>query len=493
METYEEYYKLGIRYANKIIKALFSNNPIEELKQLRIKELHRNKNFPELVYKEQSYFLFNLLTVLIGLNKEMIEETGMHLGYEYDINKKLKDKMDRNEIESIIFPHRHFAENKYVSWLNVTHYNVLNADLMFFVRNGILHSEFEPSNRNKYIFNVRNSNYTGFEAEILWPTFSEFINFYFGNNSTRVATSLRPEWAVIAIEDVSDFKKIKKINNPNDLEEILSHAIAGILKREYSNKKKTVTNTPEYKLSKEVKDDGTLKWNEDLFHWRYLDDNDKRIIMTFINKRLSFFYHLDIKKQISYIGSIYNFMMFPNCSISNWMSLFVTLMNPYIDIEFEKEISNMTFGTGIDKTSAVFLKLGFVLYRMQCKQFEEIDYNLVDIDLSKIYYNEIGDINGVSPYDHAYNKIKSKNSSYTDDEIRKKIVCDIIRDSIAHGNIEPSIGADSGKIFVAFVDSYKGKKREIVLELDELKNFVMSEAFDASKCDVKENDESKHI
>lgn len=493
MELSEEYYKLGIRYANKLMKALFSDNPIEELKQLRIREIHRNKNFSELVYKEHSYLVFNLLTVLIGLNKEMIEETGMHLGYAYDINKILKEKMNKNEIESTIFPHRHFAEDKYDSWLNVTHYNVLNADLMFNIRNGMLHSEFEPSNRSKYIFNIRNSNYTGFEAEILWPVFADFVDFYFGNHSAKYVTSLKPEWAVIASEDFNNPRGNEKIKNPSDLQKFLNTAVVGILKRDYPNKKKSVINTPEYKINKFVANDGILKGHEDLFNWRYLDDYSKKIIMTFINERLKCFYQLDAKKQINYIGSVFNFMIFPNYSISHWMGFFVSLINPNIDMEFENAISNMTFGTGIDKTSAVFLKLGFVLYRMQCKQFEEIDYNLVDIDLSKINYKEEGDINGVSPYDHAYNKIKSNNASYTDYEIRKRIVCEIIRDSMAHGKIEPILGADSGKIFVAFVDSYKGKKREIVLDIDELKNFVMSEAFDASKCDVKENDGSMHI
>ena len=98
MEKSEEYYRLGIRYANKLIKAVFSENPKKELANLIQKERTRNNEL--LVWKEFCHFMFGVSTMLIGLNKELIEESGINSSYEYDINSKLKANSNMQNIFS---------------------------------------------------------------------------------------------------------------------------------------------------------------------------------------------------------------------------------------------------------------------------------------------------------------------------------------------------------------------------------------------------------
>lgn len=473
MEKSEEYYRLGIRYANKLIQAVFSENPKKELANLIQKERSRNNEL--LVWKEFCHFMFGVSTMLIGLNKELIEESGINSSYDYDINSKLKANSNMQNI----FSTKCIKEDKYDSWLNITNCDVLQSDFIFNIRNGILHSEFEPTN-NIYIYNVRNSNYTNFEAEIYFPNFWEFIYFYFGNSNNLDAVSLKPEFSTIAVSEEIE------VNNENDLEKLLdSIKIANVIRNNVNNK--IIAKTVENKFIKNTNKEGQVFLPEDMFISKDLTDEEKQILKKIIETNKKDFYSIEFKDQIMYICSIYNFIKNPNYSISNWINYYAEILSCNVE-EFDKNSCSMIFGTGLDKLATLFIKLSFVLYRLQYNNFEEIDYNLLDIDLNNIRYYEEGDINGLSPFVHAYNKFKNKDHNRTDKELRLLIICDIIRNSISHGNLETEFNKYSGELFVNFIDNYKGKKRILKLSIDELKKFVMSKAFEATECIKKEND-----
>lgn len=480
MEKYEEYYKLGVRYANKLIDASFSNNPYLAYKQLNKRENEREKAFHDLLEKEYCYFDFNSLTVLLGLNKEKVEEIGKDLDYNYDLSKNgFNFEGEYNFV--------HSYEGKYKEWLNVIKCDHPINDYIFNVRNGLLHSEFEPSSKIFHRYNVRNSNYTGFEGEIYLPSFSDFVTFYFGNFKAVGKTSINPNMLSIYSNGYN-----KKINDENELFKFLQNAGVGVINQDYINKTKDIKNTPEYKISKSMEKYGELRGVNDLFKVRDLTPFEEFTIMSYINNHVEDFYSYDFNKQMSCITSVCEFVNNPNNTISQWIINFKNIIGSYSDEDFDNYAPSMNFSTGLDKVGAVFLKLGFALYRMQYKEFEEIDYNLINMDFSKLIYKEDGDINGISQFVHAYNKIKMKDSNYTDHEIKVQIICDIIRNSIAHGKVLSNIDLTRGDVYVKFVDDYKGKTREITMSLQDLTKFVMSKAFDPSMCKVKEKPSEIH-
>ena len=478
MKKCEEYYRLGIRYANKLINAAFSENPRKELENLIQRE--RTRTNKSLVWKELCYFMFGVSTILISLNKESIEESGINSSYEYDINKKLKNNFDIKNI----FSTKCIKENKYDSWLNITNCDVMQFDFIFNVRNGLLHSEFEPTD-NIYIYNVHNSNYTNFEAEIYFPNFWEFIYFYFGNSNNLDAVSLKPQINVIG------FDKEIEVNNENDLEKLLdSIKISNVIRNDINNKK--IAKTVENKLIKNTNKEGKIFLSQDMFNSKNLTFEEKQILKKIIEFNKKDFYSIKFEDQIKYICSLYNLIKNPNYSVSNWINYYAEILSCNVE-EFNKNSSLMIFGTGLDKIAPLFIKLSFVLYRLQNTNFEEINYNLLDIDLDNIRYYEEGDINGISPFAHAYNKFKNKDYNKTDKELKLSIFCDIIRNSISHGNIETEFDKTSGELFVNFIDNYKQKKRTLKLTIEELKKFLMSSAFESTKCIIKEKDLNKKI
>ena len=206
MESYEEYYKLGVRYANKLINATYSENSFLALKRLNENEIRRRKINEWLVSREYYYFTFNILTLLIGLNKENIEKIGTNSDYEYDLRKN-----GRSFNGDYHFISNSINKGKYDEWLRVIKCSS-TSDYIFNVRNGILHSEFEPYSTVSNTYNIRNSNYTNFEAEIYLPAFFDFVIFYFGNSHMIGKTSLQPQIESIATETRDKINNCKQSN-----------------------------------------------------------------------------------------------------------------------------------------------------------------------------------------------------------------------------------------------------------------------------------------
>lgn len=468
----EEYYRLGIRYANKLINAVFSENSERELEQLIQKEAMRSNDF--LVQKEYCYLLFGISIMLISLNKELVEESGINNSYEYDINSKIKQIFN----PQFIFSPKYIIEGKYDSWLNITNCDAIPYDFIFNVRNSLLHSEFEPTD-NINIYNIYNSNYTNFNAEIYLPNFWEFVFFYFGNSLNLDAISLKPK-----IELVSAVKKIE-VNNENDLKQLLDYIEISTVIRQNATNKKTFKTTENWLISRSKKN-GLVSLSEYMLESRRLTLEEKELLEKIIQSNKKDFYSMNFETQMARICSIYNFIKNPNHSISNWLNYYAEILAGDSE-DFKKNSNLMNFGTGLDQLAVLFIKLSFVLYRLQNKKIEEIDYNLLDMDLENIRYYEEGDINGVSPLVHAYNKFRNKDNAKTDKELKLSVFCDIIRNAISHGNIETEFDKTSGELFVNFIDTYKGKKRSLKLTIEELKRFVMSSAFESIKCIKKEN------
>ena len=341
-----------------------------------------------------------------------------------------------------------------------------------------MHSEFEPSDASLTIYNIRNSNYTNFEAEIYFPTFLQFIFFYFGNSNTIGYVTLKTDIALIKYEEKQTVK------NENDLEKLLNSL--KIAKPIAINNNNNSDKTIEAKLNQLSNGSGIIYGHDDMFDEKIISHQEKQIIKKIISKKQNIFYSLDFDSQIRYIGSIYNFINYPNFSISNWITYYSEILVATVE-QFNDSLVKMSFGTGLDKIAAIFIKLSFIIYRIQHKGFKEIDYNLLDINLDNIKYTEDGNVNGLSPFIHAYNKFKNQQPYRTDKEIKLQIICDIIRNSVAHGKLETKFDVDDGETYIKFIDSYKGKKRTLTLNADELKKFVMSKAFESVECVKKEN------
>lgn len=487
MERFQEYYRLGIRNTDKLINAVFCDDPIKGLTNYKIHEEKRKKNNLFVIKKEMSYFWFGILTVLVALNKELIEENGINLKYEYDINEIIKEK---NNIDTNYSKINTNYTNKYDSWLNVINCDMLQPDFMFNVRNGLLHSEFEPSNEDLITYNVRNSNYTNFEAQINLLNFFDFCIFYFGNSSSKDFIILRPNvYSMI-------FDKEIEIKSQEDLQEFLNSLKVDRIKREENNKKKINETIEAHVLNKMQNDELLQEYIEfEEFYEnkpKLISLDEQKIIKQVISKIGNIFYTLDFSSQMNYICSIYNSIKNPNFAISNWVTYYLEVVLGNNEV-VEETYANMSFGTGIDKIAALYIKLNYIIYRLQYKLFEEIDYSLVDIDLSTIKYDENGAINGISPFVHAYNKFQTKDNSKSDRELKIKVLLDIIRNAVVHGKVDIKFEVDPLEINLVFMDKYKGKERSITLNIDELKKIVQSEAFDGIKAVEKNIDKGKTL
>jgi len=144
------------------------------------------------------------------------------------------------------------------------------------------------------------------------------------------------------------------------------------------------------------------------------------------------------------------------------------------------------------RTSLLILKLYHILYRLQYKNYEEVDYNKINFDMTSNDYNyERKDKDGSISYDFNIDKVKMKLDypNDTDTEIENRIICEIIRDALCHGNIEMNFKIENDELqeYIIFEDIYKGRVRKLEITLEKLENFLISDAFKVENCIVKNN------
>lgn len=492
----------------------FYKNRLEFLK----KELQRMEINPPLLCKDINSFSITAITALLGLNKENIENLDKHGNYEkFSFSKKM--------LESINFDNYYknfpdfITERKITSnfdeWLSIENCDYPSLNYMMNIRNGILHSEYEPLDEYGYIFSINNSNYTHFKSKVILPGIKNFCIFFFGNNSW---TGLSEQMLIYEIN-----VDVNQITTKEELHRFLADSFM-YNKIDYETTKKvTDESAPEKKVYKTV----------DYKYRNYMGDINKLLKEAFKSTNYSIkpekltndqiqiiiemvehyygneFYTLNIESQRRQISIMHKYLMNSRSIISEWICDHLYLVNIIRELYF---VENQTTQAKIEKfiedfkceinnrsvfachTALLFIKLYHVLYRLQNKKYEEVDYKKIDFDTESSDYNyERTDIDGSITNNFNLDKIKlqAKNPSLSDKEIEIKVICEIIRNALSHGNMEMNFKIENNELkeYVVLSDDYHHKLRKIEMTLEKLETFVNSEAFTTKECLIKEEKE----
>jgi len=510
------YYKRGIYIIDKLLR-IFNNDSTfykNRDEYLRV-ELNRLKTNDKIVCKDFNSFFITSLTALLGINKENIEQTNKHNDYNIHFFNE-KNKNDLN-LEILKEGFKEFTFDRkitttYDDWLCVENCDYPTMNYLMNIRNGLMHSEYECLDTYGYMLSINNSNYTHFKSKVLLPGLINFSLFYFGNNSF---TGLSEKFNIYSVEN-------NKINNSQELIDQIKKITITEVKYE-SLKNANKTSIPEGKLYKllaeeQVKKGKNFNLRELLnktFNKNYiyetnekkLDEFQKELVRKMIEKYYGpEFYKLNEQQQIIQLGGVTRYLMDSRSVISEWISDYMYFFKDILLIYNKTKkfpnfnIDDLNIGpSGEDgirsvfacRTALLIIKLYHILYRIQNKKYEEIDYNKITFDLSLNDYNyERIENNLVVANDFAIDKAKLllKDNSLSNKELENKVICEIIRNSLSHGNIEINFKLINDEIveYIVFEDSYHSKIRKLEITLDKLEEFLKSEAFETKNCLLKE-------
>ena len=505
------YYKRGLYIINKLLKTFYNDTTFykNRLDFFKI-ELQRMSNNKNIVDKDFNSFYITSLVSLIGLNKENIENINKHNDYNLSEINKIRDMSVLNDIKKYYpeFDRDRKIQTKFDNWLSVETCDYPTSCYMMNIRNGLLHSEYEPIGEFGDLISIKNSNYTNFNSKVILIGLLDFCELYFGNSGWL---GLSEKLNVYVI----DCDKLK--TNPDTIDEALDTIEIKEInyKYEWENYK-----LPELKLYEELrKNNKNLPFEKKIkkllgnncdysINTKKLNIEQKNIIKKMIEKYYGdSFYKMRLADQNLQLSLLTRYIYDSRMVISEWICDYIELIN-YINTiyftayrknpkeaekmidEFNCEINQRSIFAS--RTSLLILKLYHILYRLQYKNYEEVDYNKINFDMTSDDYNyERKDKDGSISYDFNLDKVKMKLDypNDSDNEIENRIVCEIIRDALCHGNMEMNfrIENDELKEYITFKDIYKGRVRKLEITLEKLEKFLTSDAFKVENCIVKDN------
>lgn len=507
MENTEKYYRRTYNAINKLINAYKNGyderNTLEFRKDLMAQALTNQT----IMQEEQVGILFTATVALLGLNKESMERTGKFTTYKANsfttrlrdmhLPKKITDKIEQFDSQRVI-------STDFDNWLSIL--TKIDADKTNFdhlrrVRNGLLHSnfelEFDPVELN--ITHIKTKSY--YEAEVLDTEFQMFVFEYFSNLEQLGLTEN------LITFDVSR----EKMNTREDLLKCLYFMT--VKKYSYDNLKTLKSDTPELILKESTHDfivdthefDKKIKSSNNYDNFKVtdekLDNNTIAHVFVYIEKNYGDkFFELDVDTQTGIIATYLQYKMNPKREISNWMMHFWYLYQNLYNGEFKKEFFNGDeFGKESCYPSLMILKAYLIMYRLQHQSFEEIDYSKVNFDINDIKVKLNSDnvkvpITSENYFKESFDK-ENASGILSESEIWNKIVCEILRNSLAHGNIKTYNDTYSLENLVELkdIDPKKGNVRIITMPLTMFDELLNSEAFLPKNCKTKEKDKTKTL
>lgn len=514
------HYKRGIYIIDKIIDTISKGNDAQAMNSLLL-WLHQRaigSNHALGIY-DINNFLLCVSTTLMGLNKESMEKSSNFKNYKYKIKYRTFDdyynenkriwygdkkltlqeelflkKMVKQSYD-LTFPDledQRILTTDFDDWLCITGMNSLPSfdyNFIFNVRNAFMHSSYVPiynkEHHNFYLVDVQNDNYTKFRGLINYTSFSEFIKFYFGNT---IHFGL--------MDNVCFFEKHSQdgIHSKEELLKVLSEL--RYTKICLENKSLDQGSIYEKDLLRELhKNDGAIlmsKLDEMPLQKEIhtLSDEEITKVMLFVKKDLGDkFYELSDKEQTQVLYAYVKAMVDPKHFLNDAIFYFFGLIRGCVinPAQYEGEHTNSVDLAFSEIPALLLIKSYMILYRLQSKYLEEIDFNLLsDVDFT---YEE-DNLYKYDIYNHFKDKLTKKGIIVSDKEYQKRYFCEIIRDALAHGNISLDIASKGDDISynLIFSDEYKGKKRKITISMEEYQKFLSSEAFDPKYCQAKDMD-----
>lgn len=508
------YYKRGMHIIDKLVK-VFSNDSTFYKKRMELLklELQRFSGNEQLMIKDINSFYITAMISLIGLNKENIEKMNKHGNYDlYKLDKKEQQIISLNKIKKAYpeFEASRTITTKFDDWLSVENCDYPTLSYMMNIRNGLLHSEYEPLGEFGDIISVNNSNYTHFKSKIILYGIINFCMFHFGNNTW---TGLSENFNIYEVDDHNN------VNSYKELDEKIKTIKVNKLKYEPKTEKDNL-KIPElraYKIMQQIKKkkNSLEEILEKIFQNKYtytietqnLTDEQVSIIKKMIEKYYGeSFYKLDGDSQNMQLLSLGRYLMDSRGVLSEWICDYIDFYNIIMEIvcrlgdKYNEAIESLLEETNSEnnkrsafacRTSLLIVKLYHILYRLQNSKYIEVDYNDIDFNtLASDYKYERTNIDGSKIYDFSVDKdkLKLKDFELSDKELENKVVCEIIRNSLSHGNLNMNFKIENDELieYVVFEDKYHSKVRKLEMTLDKLEKFLSSEAFETKNCLIKE-------
>lgn len=497
MENNEKYYRRSYNAINKLIEVY--KDGYNKDRTLNFRQELRSKYYsnPMVIQSEFNSIMFTAVTCLLGLNKETIENTGKIIEYKRNVNELKFDmkKMNNNEVQRLqSFYNSKIISTDFDNWLSIKknpNTDKNNIDYLKRVRNSLLHSNFyiDEDVISLPITKLKTKSY--YEADLLNLQFQMFVLEYFANIDTLGLSEVLYTFDVLR-------KQITDINML--IYYLLSMKINKIT---YKNLKTVGIESPELALTESINKDcevDVLKFNNKIINNNIEDLKCESLSLKFVNATLlatyidkkygKDFYNLDYQTQGSILTTTLKYQLNPKTEISNWIThfwyLYSTINNPKFNVSF---FDGDEFGTESCYSSLMILKSYLIMYRLQNNDFNEIDYTKINFNINDkevMLYSENVDGSEVTEnyFINSFNKELSKGLIDNEKVIWNKILCEIIRDSLAHGNVKPFISLINKEYMIEFkdVDVKKGTIRRIVLPLSKYEEFLNSEAFLPSNC-----------
>ena len=508
MEACERYYRRAYNAINRLIEVYRNGYNKENTLKFRQELMSKYRNNPVIAQSEFNNIMFTTMIALLGLNKEAIENTGKIIEYKKNNNEvDMSNFKFSNEQKARL---KSFYDSKTIStdfdnWLSIKinpNTDKDNIDYLRRVRNSLLHSNFYLDEDTPFMPFAKLKTKSYYEAELFNLQFQMFVFEYFGNIEALGLT-----------EKIYTFIMPQKHQIKNKLDLLVHLGLTTINEISYKNLKSLGIDSPELTLKdslnkyckvdmvnfinelKNNKNVDDIKWETKKITMDHIDCLIKHIEKHYGDK----FYKLDSYTQEGIISTILKYELNPKIEISNWMShfwyLYSSLNNPKFQVSF---FDGDEYGTESCYPALMVLKSYLLMYRLQNNNFDELDYSKINFDIndSDIYlYSENKDKSPVTEnyFDKSFEKEKNKGILSDDNEIWNKIVCEVVRDSLAHGNIRTYISPLTIEPMIELkdIDPKKGTTRVIVFPISKYESFLKSEAFTPSNCYKKE--ESKKL
>lgn len=506
MNNYDKYYRRAHTALRKLIEVYKDGYDIRKMNDFRTSLIRTGINNPKVMREQQFSILFTITTALLGLNKESIERTEKIKEYkqaEKSTGIGIETLTQKQQDRVLEFNHKRSEVTPFDNWLSIIKNLTKDKDstsIMKKIRNGILHSNFELllEEDNLDYTNIKIKSY--FEAELLNLEFEKYVLEYFSNIEGLGLTEVMHTYNIrqIPIRDKSMLHEILKEMSINEIR--------------YKNIKTLGEKTPEIHLMEVRNDDDKidvlefLKKLKDSNNYEdltgeilklkpetisYLEDYIEK---TFGNK----FYELDYRVQDGIISTHLNFVLNPKRELSNWYThfwfLFSTLTAPNFSPEF---FSGDDYGFESCYPSLLVLKAYLTMYRMQCPDFSELDYKKVNFPDDGTIELVKGNVNDPESDENTFKtsieKEQERHPELDIVEIFNKVMCDVVRNSLAHGNVNVYISPLTleRKISLTDTDPKSGRIRKLIFELESFNKFLDSEAFQPKNCYNKTDENSK--
>lgn len=509
MENVEKYYRRSYNALNNLIKAYKDGYNESTTFNFRNQLKSSMDINPTVMKEERTCIMFTAIIALLGLNKESMEHTGKFLEYKKNNNSLNIRNMDiSNEAKAKInlFDSSRAISTDFDEWLSIftkIDSDITNLDHLRRVRNGLLHSNFylDQDYPDLSIAHIKIKNY--YEAEVLNDEFQMFVFEYFSNLGELGLT-----------ENINAFNMpIVKINSREDLLQVLFSL--SISTYDYDGLTTLEKDTPELLLKESTSEEGIVditSFNKRLNETHNYQNmslksaklSHEEIVNTLVYLEKTYgdnFYKLDPKTQSNIITGYLQFIINPKREVSNWLLHFWYLYATIYNGKFNKNFfSGDEFGNASCYSSLLILKAYLIMYRLQHNDFLEIDYGKINFDVADLYVDlKSSNLNNltesVNYFKESFIKEKAKGILNDDNEIWNKIVCDVLRNSLAHGNIKPffDVYTSEMNIEISDIDTKKGKARTIVMPISKFEELLNSEAFFPKYCLKKDSGLKKEL